>query len=103
MADTNTTVPTLDPLAERTRSNLAYISIFGAFFMLTYILFKCIDKIEIVTLIIGLIGGTILGAVYGVYFAGSFSKKADTTTTPITGDNSTVINNVSPNPDPLSK
>jgi len=90
MADT---IPQLDPLAERTRSNLAYISVYGAFLMLGYILYRWGDRVEILTLIIGLIGGTILGAVYGVYFAGSFTKKTDGNPT-ITGDQpSVVVNN----------
>ncbi len=80
---------TNDPLAERTRSNLAYISVAGAFIMLGYILYRWGDRVEILTLIIGLIGGTILGAVYGVYFAGSFTKKGDTPTVQQTGDNPT--------------
>jgi len=83
-------IPHLDPLAERTRSNLAYISVLGAFVMLAYILYRWGDRVEILTLIIGLIGGTILGAVYGVYFAGSFTKKGETN---VSGDQSSVTVN----------
>lgn len=86
MADTNP-----DPLENRTRANLAYMLVFGAELFLGYILYKFGEKMEILTLIIGLIGGTMIGAPIGVYFAGALSKKAADTT--VTGDNTKVTNN----------
>jgi Zn-dependent protease len=91
--DTNT-----DPLAERTRANLAYLFGTGVLLMLGYILYRWGDKTEILTLIIGIIGGTILGGIFGVYFAGTLTKKPDTTVTQ-TGDSPTT--NVTPSSQPI--
>lgn len=66
----------------RTRANLAYIWSASAIAMLGYILYMWGARTEILTLIIGLIGGTVLGGIFGVYFAGVTSaKKSEPTTT----------------------
>lgn len=70
----------------KTRANLAYIFAFGSIFMLCYILYMWGNQKEILTLIIGLIGGTLLGSVSGVYFGGSSSPKKPDTTITQTGD-----------------
>jgi len=58
----------------RTRAILAYgYSIFVGL-SLGYIIVVHGDQKEILTLIIGIIGGTILGGVYGTYFAASNNK-----------------------------
>lgn len=80
----------------KTRANLSYIWSVGAIVMLAYILYKWGDKTEILTLVIGLIGGTILGGIFGVYFGGNTTTKKADNTTPITGDNATVVNNPTP-------
>lgn len=77
----------------KTRANLAYIWTFIAGLILCYIVFRWGDKMEILTLIIGLIGGTILGGIFGIYFGGSISKKPDGNPTVNTGDNTTVVAN----------
>lgn len=92
MADTN---QPNDPLAEKTRANLAYIFAVSVLAMLGYILYRWGDQKEILTLIIGIIGGTILGGIFGVYFAGSLTKKPDTMVTQ-TGDSPT--NNITSPP-----
>ncbi|MCW3111349.1 MAG: hypothetical protein JWQ09_5855 [Segetibacter sp.] len=78
----------------KTRANLAYIFAFGSIIMLGYILYRWGDKTEILTLVIGLIGGTLLGGVSAVYFGGSTGTKKPDTTVSSTGDNQTV--NVTP-------
>ncbi len=45
---------------------------------LGYILVEWGHILAILTLVIGLIGGTILGGIFGVYFAGALTKKPDT-------------------------
>lgn len=67
--------------------------------MLFYILWMWGSILAILTLVIGLIGGTILGGIFGVYFAGGLSKKPDNSAGPITGDNPQVTIN-SPNTPP---
>ena len=58
----------------KTRAILAYgYSIFVGL-SLGYIIVVHGDQKEILTLIIGIIGGTILGGVYGTYFAASNNK-----------------------------
>lgn len=79
-----------DSVDSKTRSNLAYIFSASSIVMLSYILYMWGNQKEILTLIIGLIGGTLLGSVSGVYFGGStLSKKPDTS---VQGDNAVVIN-----------
>lgn len=71
----------------KTRSNISYILVIGGLAMLAYIVFRWGDKTEILTLIIGLIGGTILGMPLGVYYSANTSKKGDQPTILQTGDN----------------
>jgi len=59
-------------------------SIASAFFIF-YILKNWGHEKEILTLIIGLIGGTVLGGIFGVYF-GASHKSASTTDTTTTTD-----------------
>lgn len=73
----------------RTRANLAYMWSVFAGGILAYIVIRWGDKMEILTLIIGLIGGTVLGGIFGIYFGGSLTKKIDPTVT-VTGDNPVV-------------
>ena len=54
--------------------------------MLGYIIYRWGQEKEILTLIIGLIGGTILGMPLGVYYSGNTTKKEPTTITQ-TGEN----------------
>jgi Mn2+/Fe2+ NRAMP family transporter len=61
----------------KTRANLAYIWTLVAALILGYIVVKWGDQKEILTLIIGLIGGTVLGGIFGIYFGGSINKKPD--------------------------
>ena len=91
MADTN------EPQDNKTRGNLAYIFALGAIIMLGYILYRWGDKTEILTLVIGLIGGTLLGGVSSVYFGGTTNPKKPDTNTTATGDNTTVVNNPAQN------
>lgn len=86
-------IPSTDPLAEKTRANIAYLFTLGSIGMLGYILYMWGGKTEILTLIIGLIGGTLLGSVSGVYFGGSSSPKKNDPTVPVTGDNPQVTVN----------
>lgn len=50
------------------RSILAYFWSIIAAVIMVYIVYRWGDKMEILTLIIGLVGGTILGGIFGVYF-----------------------------------
>lgn len=77
---------------EKTRAIISYLYVGGALLLLGYILFKWGDKMEILTLIIGLISGSLLSGPNAVYFGGN-TKKSDVPTTPVTGDNTTVNNN----------
>lgn len=51
------------------RAILSYFWSAIAAYILCYVVYRWGDKMEILTLIIGLIGGTILGGIFGVYFA----------------------------------
>lgn len=62
----------------KTRANLAYFWSVVSAIILMYIVVKWGAEKEILTLIIGLIGGTIVGGIFGLFFAGSLSKKSDT-------------------------
>ena len=57
------------------RSILAILWSLAAIKFLWFILTKHGDKVEILTLIIGLIGGTILNSVFGTYFAAAYKKQ----------------------------
>lgn len=94
-------IPPNEPLDTKTRSNLSYMFTLGSMIMLAYILYMWGSKTEILTLIIGLIGGTLLGSVSGVYFGGgTATKKSDTATPTVlnTGDNP--VSNVTPTDKP---
>lgn len=81
----------INPLEEKTRSNVTYIYVIGAIILLGYILYRWGDKMEILTLIIGLIGGSLLNGPNSVYFGGNTGKKTDQPTVNQTGDNTTTI------------
>ena len=75
------------------RAVLSYFwSVFSAF-LLGYIVMRWGDKMEILTLIIGLIGGTILGGIFSVYFVTTHraqSTETQKTTTEITDEGTTI-------------
>ncbi len=74
------------------RAILSYFwSVVVAFFIY-YILRNWGDEKEILTLIIGLIGGTILGGIFGVYFgaAHKIPSPEQKVTTEITQDSTTI-------------
>lgn len=50
--------------------------------ILGYIVYRWGNEKEILTLIIGLIGGTILGGIMGLWFGGTNNKHTTTTTDP---------------------
>lgn len=62
------------PLRRDTRAHLAYFWSLVSAIALCYIIVVHGKEKEILTLIIGLIGGTILGGVFGVYFSDGQSK-----------------------------
>jgi len=75
------------------RAILSYFwSVCTAFFIY-YILRNWGQEKEILTLIIGLIGGTILGGIFGVYFGASHKTPIvdQKTTTEITPESTTII------------
>jgi hypothetical protein len=79
-----------------TRAVLAYFWSVIAAFALGYIIVKHGNEKEILTLIIGLIGGTVLGGIFGVYFSANHGQKpainqqADTiTNSPAVGTDAT--------------
>jgi len=82
----------------KTRANLAYLWSGVASLILGYIVYRWGDQKEILTLIIGLIGGTILGGIFGIYFGGSITTKKPDPTILNTGDSPT--NNITPPTDP---
>ncbi len=79
----------------KTRANLAYGWSVVAAIILMYIVYQWGQEKEILTLIIGLIGGTVIGGIFGIFFGGSLAKKPETST-PVTGDSPTI--NVNPPP-----
>lgn len=70
---------------------LAYFWSVAAFLFIGYILIRFGQEKEILTLIIGIIGGTILGGIYGVYFNASHAKKVTETPGTTTADISATI------------
>ncbi len=70
------------------REFLAVMWSFAAIIMLGYVLVMYGDKIEILTLIIGTLTGTIIGGIYGYYFSSTHKDK------PVTPE---PINEVDPN------
>ena len=85
----------------KTRANLSYIWSIGSIVMLGYILYMWGGKTEILTLVIGLIGGTMLGSISGVFFGGATSTKKPDTSVTQTGDQPQVtVNPTPPAPNP---
>jgi len=82
MADTQS------PIDEKTRANISYMYVVGALILLGYTLYRWGDKMEILTLIIGLIGGSLLSPPNSVFFGGSTAKKQ--TDTLVNGNDNTV-------------
>lgn len=68
------------------RRNLAYFWSITAAGLLWYILIKYGGEKEILTLIIGIISGTLLGGIFGVYFAGVVTNKPTSSATTESGD-----------------
>jgi Mn2+/Fe2+ NRAMP family transporter len=58
----------------RTRSILAYFWSLASAIFIGYILYRWGSEKEILTLIIGLIGGTVIGGIFGVFFGGETHK-----------------------------
>jgi len=75
------------------RAILAYFWSVVTAFLIYYILRNWGAEKEILTLIIGLIGGTILGGIFGVYFAGSHKLPLNDqkTTTEVSPDGSATV------------
>lgn len=96
MADETSQLP-----ESKTRANLAYIwSVFAGLY-LGYIIVRWGDQKEILTLVIGLIGGTILGGIFAVYFGGTAQTKKPDPQVPVSGDNPTVnVTNPTTDTDP---
>lgn len=63
------------------RDKLAILLTVCSMTMLGYALIKYGDRPEILTLILGLVGGTTLGGVVGYYFSASHKDKPDSTAT----------------------
>ncbi len=58
-----------------TRSTLAFMWSLACIWFVGFILVKHGDKVEILTLMIGLIGGTIIGGIFGTYFNANVDKR----------------------------
>lgn len=56
------------------KKGLSYFWSFVTALMLGYIIYKWGNEKEILTLIIGLIGGTIIGSIMGLWFGGTNTK-----------------------------
>jgi hypothetical protein len=63
------------------RELLTLIFVFFAMSMLFYILIKWGANMEILTLMIGLIGGTVLGSITGTYYGSSHKNNNENETT----------------------
>jgi Mn2+/Fe2+ NRAMP family transporter len=61
--------------ADDPRLILAYFWSVIAAILLFYILIRWGQEKEILTLIIGILGGTVIGGIFGVYFGGQASRK----------------------------
>ena len=61
------------------RELLTLILVFFAMSMLFYILINWGAKMEILTLLIGLIGGTVLGSITGTYYGSNHKTNIDET------------------------
>lgn len=92
MADTTN----LNDFDLKTRANLAYLWSFALIVMIGFTLFEYGHILAVLTLIIGFITGT-AATILAVYFGSAISSKKPDNTVPITGDNTTVVNNPSNN------
>lgn len=75
------------------REFLAVLWSFAAIIMLGYVLVRFGDKVEILTLIIGTLTGTIIGGIYGYYFSSTHKDKptsSETVTTTATETNNEI-------------
>lgn len=74
------------------RALLSYFWSVVVAYLLFFILYNWGHKMEILTLIIGLIGGTILGGIFGVYFSATHKTPTvdQKTITEFTPDSTTV-------------
>ncbi len=79
----------------KTRANLAYIWSAAIIVMVGYTLYEYGHILAVLTLIIGFVTGT-AATVLAVYFGAPIGTKKSDTTTPVTGDNTTVVNNQPP-------
>ena len=75
------------------REILAVMWSIASIVMLGYVLIRFGDKVEILTLIIGTLTGTIIGGIYGFYFSSTHKDKPTssetlTTTETLTENNS---------------
>lgn len=61
------------------KKGLSYFWSFVSAIILAYTVYKWGNEKEILTLIIGLIGGTILGSIMGLWFGGTNNKAHSTT------------------------
>lgn len=84
----------------KTRANLSYFWSVVSSLILSYIVVRWGDRLEILTLIIGLIGGTVIGGIFGVFFAGAFTAKKPDTTINTNADQTNL--NVNPQPNPTT-
>ncbi len=76
----------------KTRANLAYIWSIAVIAMVGYTLWEYGHILAVLTLLIGFITGT-AATVLAVYFGAPIGAKKPDTTTPVNGDNNTVVNN----------
>lgn len=66
-----------------TQRTLALYWSFVASLMLGFILYKYGDKIEILTLVIGLLSGTVIGGIFGTFFSANHMKNTPPGTTSV--------------------
>jgi len=85
-------------LDQKTRSGIAYISTISCWLIIAFIVYRYGDKTEILTLIIGLISGSI-GTVLALYFGGVINPKPKTPTIP--GQTTTEVNMTTTEPTPI--
>ena len=82
-----------------TRRMLSYFwSAFGAW-AIGYILINYGEHKEILTLIIGIVGGTIISGIYGVYFGGEKGHDKPTTPGTTTADITATVTTTNEEPD----
>lgn len=59
------------------RSVISIICCLASFYFINYILVHHGDKTEILTLIIGLVSGTMMGNIFGYYFSSTHTRPSD--------------------------